>query len=145
LGSTTSCTGLVQDRWREAWSKTKPRPWRTFYESRCYRYERPQKGRYREFTQMGVEILGGEPEMALAEAKQTLVALLEELGLEYRFSDSVRRGLTYYTSPGFEVECDGSAPRSRWPAAARMLKASDGPSAWTASSSRSTCTKADPD
>lgn len=58
-------------------------------------------------TQMGVEILGGEPDAALAEVKQTLADLLEKLGLEYRFSDSVRRGLTYYTSPGFEVECDG--------------------------------------
>jgi histidyl-tRNA synthetase len=78
-----------------------------FYESRCYRYERPQKGRYREFTQMGVEILGGDAEASLAEAKETLVNLLDGLGLEYRFDESVRRGLSYYTSLGFEVVCDG--------------------------------------
>jgi histidyl-tRNA synthetase len=99
-------TGIIQDRWRETWGKTKPRPYRMFYESRCYRYERPQRGRYREFTQMGVEILGGEPEAALAEAKQTLFGLLRELSLDYHVRDSVRRGLTYYTAPGFEVECE---------------------------------------
>ena len=56
---------------------------------------------------MGVEILGGEPEAGLAEAKETLIGLMEALGVDYTFSDSVRRGLTDYTSPGFEVECDG--------------------------------------
>jgi histidyl-tRNA synthetase len=98
-------TGIVAERWRDAWVKTKPKPFRVFYESRCYRYERPQKGRYREFTQMGVEILGGEPDAGLDEAKQLLVDLLDELGVDYGFNDSVRRGLSYYTSPGFEVEC----------------------------------------
>jgi histidyl-tRNA synthetase len=28
-----------------------------FYVTRCWRYERPQEGRYREFTQFGVEVL----------------------------------------------------------------------------------------
>ncbi len=36
-----------------------------FYVARCYRYERPQAGRYREFTQLGLEILGPSPQRAL--------------------------------------------------------------------------------
>lgn len=52
-------TGLIQDTWRESWSKGARGPRRVFYVARCYRYERPQKGRYREFTQVGVELLNG--------------------------------------------------------------------------------------
>ncbi len=40
-----------------------PRPLRFYYLSNCFRYERPQKGRYREFWQFGVELIGsGRPE-----------------------------------------------------------------------------------
>ncbi len=40
-----------------------PRPLRFYYLSNCFRYERPQKGRYREFWQFGVELIGsGKPE-----------------------------------------------------------------------------------
>jgi len=37
-----------------------PRPLRIFYFGQCYRYERPQAGRYREFFQMGFEHVGAE-------------------------------------------------------------------------------------
>jgi len=35
-----------------------PKPVRVFYQGPCYRYERPQKGRYREFYQFGAELIG---------------------------------------------------------------------------------------
>ena len=35
-----------------------PKPVRLFYTGPCYRYERPQKGRYREFFQFGAELIG---------------------------------------------------------------------------------------
>jgi histidyl-tRNA synthetase len=35
-----------------------PKPVRVFYTGPCYRYERPQKGRYREFFQFGAELIG---------------------------------------------------------------------------------------
>lgn len=35
-------------------------PWKVFEFAQCFRYERPQKGRYREFRQVSVEIIGSE-------------------------------------------------------------------------------------
>ena len=35
-----------------------PKPLRVFYTGPCFRYERPQKGRYREFYQFGAELIG---------------------------------------------------------------------------------------
>jgi histidyl-tRNA synthetase len=51
-------TGIIQELYREQWDQSLPKPIRLFYITSCYRYERPQAGRYREFTQVGVEILG---------------------------------------------------------------------------------------
>ncbi len=34
-------------------------PWKIWYEGPQFRYERPQAGRYRQFSQVGVEVLGG--------------------------------------------------------------------------------------
>ncbi|MCQ1535445.1 histidine--tRNA ligase [Methanosarcina sp. KYL-1] len=51
-----------------------PKPLKLFYFENCFRYERPQKGRFREFWQFGVELIGsGKPDsdaevIALAEA-----------------------------------------------------------------------------
>ena len=98
-------TGLVQELWRDEWSKqNKPR--KIFYVNRCYRYERPQAGRYREFTQFGVELLGGDKTSDRQEAIDALDSCLKKFPqLEYAFSDGVKRGLSYYTEDGFEVEC----------------------------------------
>jgi histidyl-tRNA synthetase len=37
-----------------------PKPLKLFYYGNCFRYENPQKGRYREFWQFGCEILGAK-------------------------------------------------------------------------------------
>ena len=97
-------TGVIQELYRQEWEKTLPKPIRLFYISRCYRYERPQLGRYREFTQVGVEILG--PDASGEEAVALLKSCLDAFGLSYRFVPAVKRGLTYYLEDGFEVECD---------------------------------------
>jgi histidyl-tRNA synthetase len=96
-------TGLVQEMWRAAWSKSMPKPLRIFYVARCYRYERPQAGRYREFTQFGIEILGGG-NGASAEAAELLRQALAPFGEGFLFSPKVARGLSYYVEDGFEVE-----------------------------------------
>lgn len=37
-----------------------PKPLRLYYFANCFRYERPQKGRFREFWQLGCELIGGK-------------------------------------------------------------------------------------
>nr|WP_250807927.1 ATP phosphoribosyltransferase regulatory subunit [Neorhizobium tomejilense] len=98
-------TALAQQTWREKWRFTKPDPFRLFYVQRCYRYERPQAGRYREFTQFGLEIMGSRPSDYAEEARSLLLACIGSVGLEYVFEPSVRRGISYYVSDGFEVLC----------------------------------------
>ena len=44
-----------------------PKPLRWYYFADCFRYERPQKGRYRQFWQFGVELIGADTAMADAE------------------------------------------------------------------------------
>lgn len=101
-------TGILQEQFKNKWFyEYKKRPLKVFYVSRCYRYEKPQKGRYREFTQFGVEIMGGQDKEAYkAEAMALLRKALNTFnGLEYEFRNSVKRGLGYYLEDGFEVEC----------------------------------------
>ncbi len=44
-----------------------PKPLKIYYYGNCFRYERPQKGRFREFWQFGVEFIGSSRAFALAE------------------------------------------------------------------------------
>lgn len=77
-----------------------------FYVARCYRYERPQAGRYREFTQLGLEILSSSPAQALQRSQAICTGFLDSLGLEYELNLAVKRGLSYYLEGnGFEVRC----------------------------------------
>lgn len=93
-------TGPLQEMWRDEWSKTNKSK-KLFYTQRCYRYERPQMGRYREFTQFGIEVLG-ECDIDI---KELLRNALDDLDIDYEFRDNVKRGLGYYTEDGFEAEC----------------------------------------
>ena len=62
-----------------------PKPIKVFYFGQCFRYERPQSGRYREFFQFGAEIIGSATPQTDAEAIATASAMLKSLGLkDYR-------------------------------------------------------------
>lgn len=57
-------------------------PVKVFYNGTMYRYERPQSGRDREFTQFGVEVLGSDDPLIDAEVISIPVMLLNILGLK---------------------------------------------------------------
>jgi histidyl-tRNA synthetase len=98
-------TAIIEEMWTTSWSKSMPRPLRLFYVNRCYRYDRPQAGRYREFTQFGVELLGNK-EGDREEVTQVLRSCLATAGIDWNFVESVKRGLNYYVEDGFEAECE---------------------------------------
>ena len=52
-----------------------------FYIGPCFRAEKPQKGRYRQFHQFGIEILGADEARADAETIAVLMAICDALGL----------------------------------------------------------------
>ncbi len=65
----------------EGRSLTKPVKWCYFAD--CYRYERPQKGRYRQFWQFGIELIGADSAMADAEVIMVADDLLRIAGVTF--------------------------------------------------------------
>ncbi len=60
-----------------------PQPVKLYYLGPMFRRERPQKGRYRQFYQIGAELLGGSDAPAIdAELIQMLMAFFDKIGLQ---------------------------------------------------------------
>jgi len=60
---------------------TQTLPQKFFYAGPMFRYERPQKGRMRQFHQVGVELLGPDQPLADAEVIELGALMLERLGV----------------------------------------------------------------
>jgi histidyl-tRNA synthetase len=61
----------------QAW----PQPVRLFYMSPVFRYDRPQAGRYRQHTQLGVEAIGDASALVDAEVIDVLASFYDALGI----------------------------------------------------------------
>src|SRR5437660_11732143 len=60
-------------------------PLRLHYAGPSFRYERPSRGRSRQFTQIGIELIGGSGPAADAEVLHLACAALESVGIrQYR-------------------------------------------------------------
>jgi histidyl-tRNA synthetase len=58
-----------------------PTPIKLWYTGTMYRYEKMQKGRYREFSQFGIEVLGSDSYLADIEVISVAYELFKKLGL----------------------------------------------------------------
>ncbi|MGP8320365.1 MAG: histidine--tRNA ligase [Methanosarcinaceae archaeon] len=58
------------------------KPLKLFYFENCFRYERPQKGRFREFWQFGVEVIGSSRPDADAEIIALAINMLDAAGIK---------------------------------------------------------------
>lgn len=61
---------------------SKPSPMKAWYKMPMFRYENVQKGRYREFNQIGCEIIGSSSYLADIEAISVANSFLQEIGVE---------------------------------------------------------------
>jgi len=94
-----------------------PGPVKVYYNGTMYRYERPQSGRDREFTQFGVEVLGSDDPMVDAEVISIPVLLFKMLGLkgikvkinslgDRESRDNYRKALIDYFTPNIDKLCE---------------------------------------
>ncbi len=60
-----------------------PMPFKLYYIGPFFRYERPQKGRYRQFHQLGIEIFGDDTPQMDAEMIFTACRVLEHFKIDY--------------------------------------------------------------
>jgi histidyl-tRNA synthetase len=99
-------------------------PERYFYMGPMFRHERPQKGRQRQFHQIGVEVLGAAEALADAETIQMADAFVEELAVAEReivlnsVGDNVcrpayRAGLLAWLEPRLDQLCSDCKRRYR--------------------------------
>jgi histidyl-tRNA synthetase len=62
--------------------RDRPLPVRVHYAGATFRYEKPQRGRYRQFTQVGIECIGGEGPSADAEVLAAACGAVRQIGLK---------------------------------------------------------------
>jgi histidyl-tRNA synthetase len=98
-------------------------PERLYYLGPMFRHERPQKGRQRQFHQIGAEVLGASEPLADAETIEMVWALLDALGIadrELRLNTvgdatcrpAYREALTRWLTPRLPSMCDDCRRRA---------------------------------
>jgi histidyl-tRNA synthetase len=96
-------TAVVQQLANETFKMTKNV--KLFYIGECFRGEKPQAGRYRQFTQFGVEVINPTQDMT-EEMLEIATKLIELVTDNYEVNLDATRGLDYYTGgKGFEIAC----------------------------------------
>jgi histidyl-tRNA synthetase len=76
-----------------------------FYIGECFRGENPQSGRWRQFTQFGVEVLNPSKDYS-EEMIEIATKLIQLVTINYELNVEATRGLDYYKDgKGFEVSC----------------------------------------
>lgn len=74
--------GVVRSYIENKMTNNLVKPLKFYYIEPMYRYERPQKGRYREFTQFGIEVLGESNPLIDMEVISAVIEVFNRLGLE---------------------------------------------------------------
>src|SRR4051794_24186764 len=100
-------------------------PWKTWYAGPNFRYEKPQRGRYRQFDQVGIEVLGADDPYLDAEVialgwrffaalgLQQVTLLLNSLGEpadRHRYVEALR---AHFAAAGDELSAESRATLER--------------------------------
>jgi histidyl-tRNA synthetase len=97
--------------------ETYPAPFKLAYFGPCFRYENPQKGRYREFYQFGIEAFGDDSPILDAEVISVAFEILKKLsirGLKVKINSigckkcrpNYRKALINALTPHYDELCD---------------------------------------
>ena len=99
---TATCQMLAREQWKM------DRDIKVWYVTQCFRYEQPQAGRYREFTQFGVEVLNPrKPDDEMDLLIILVKSMMATVTLDYKLTRGCQRGLAYYDGGvGFEVSIE---------------------------------------
>ncbi len=73
-------TAGVMRAYLENGMRNLPQPVSLYYNGSMFRHDKPQRGRYREFSQFGLEVIGTEKSIADALIIQSAVRILEDAG-----------------------------------------------------------------
>lgn len=76
------CTASVARAYIENGMSVRPHPIKLFYSGPMFRHDQPQQGRYRQFYQLGAEIIGDDSEAIDAELIFLAWKILDSLGLD---------------------------------------------------------------
>ncbi len=102
-------------------------PWKVFYSGSNFRYEKPQRGRYRQFDQVGIEVLGADDALLDVEVIALAWEFYARLGLRQvkllvnslgepddraRYVEALRR---YFTALGDQLSEQSRATLERNP------------------------------
>ena len=96
---------------------TRPLPLKLFYLGDMFRYERPQKGRYREFSQFGIEVIGTNSPYMDADVITMASTIFQALGIkkyvvrlntlgDKESRDNYRKALKEYFAPHINDLCE---------------------------------------
>jgi len=124
--STISIARLMATRLKAA-----PLPVRLSYVANMFRYDEPQRGRFREHTQIGFELFGSGSILADLEELEISTRLLQDLGFkDYRFKIG-HEGILRRIMGHFDVKADeqdallGMIDRDEWDSVRSELKQQD--------------------
>jgi len=91
-------------------------PVKVYYNGPMFRYERPQSGRMRQFTQFGIEVLGTDDVMSDAEVISLVYNTYKMLGIDIKIHinslgdsesrDNYREALINYFEPNIDLLCE---------------------------------------
>ncbi|MCM6930427.1 histidine--tRNA ligase [Enterococcus italicus] len=112
-----------------------PKPYKVYYTGPMFRYERPQKGRLRQFHQIGVECFGSKNPATDAEIMAMALAFFEQLGIsdlrlvintlgDSETRVSYRQALIEYLTP-FEEQLSADSKRRLHENPLRVLDSKD--------------------
>lgn len=97
-------------------------PIKVYYNAKMYRYDRPQHGRFREFSQFGIEIIGSDDLLAEVDVISLAYNTYNLLGLknvlikintigDKESRDKYREALIKYFTPNIDSLCDDCKSR----------------------------------